>query len=340
MKINVSPILTTQNYNINYLEIEELNKFDRYIKLDAIRFENIKQTEYQVIEHPEIALKYGVSHELRDKIQYEIKLNINSKVFNKKYIVIDNDKLSNASSIDINVEQDSKACIYIVYKGLKYNNAIIKSSIAENAQAKIYVINLVNEKADNYLSIENTLADNSNLDYTIIDIGGNNSVTNYCSILQGDNSNNRLDAIYLGKDKQVKDLNYIGELYGTNSNMNIYVEGALKDTAKKHFKGTIDFKRGSKKAVGNEEEYCTLLSDKAKSISLPMLLCEEEDVVGNHATAAGKIDKKQLFYLLSRGFTPKQAEKLLVRARFNTVLTKMSDCTFYDEINDLIDEIL
>ena len=40
-----------------------------------------------------------------------------------------------------------------------------------------------------------------------------------------------------------------------------------------------------------------LLSDKAKSIALPMLLCTEEDVEGNHSTASGKVDEKQLFTL-------------------------------------------
>ena len=40
-----------------------------------------------------------------------------------------------------------------------------------------------------------------------------------------------------------------------------------------------------------------LLSDKAKSKALPMLLCTEEDVEGNHSTATGKLDEKELFYI-------------------------------------------
>ncbi len=94
--------------------------------------------------------------------------------------------------------------------------------------------------------------------------------------------------MYLGKENQLFDFNYIGELQAEKSNIDIQVEGALKDHAKKHFKGTIDFKKGCKKATGNETENCMLLSNTARSLALPMLLCSEEEVEGNHSCSARK----------------------------------------------------
>lgn len=111
----------------------------------------------------------------------------------------------------------------------------------------------------------------------------------------------------------------------------------MKDSAKKHFKGTIDFKRGSKKAKGNENEFCMLLSDTARSIALPMLLCSEEDVEGNHSTSAGKIDNKELFYVQSRGFSKTDAMKLMVRAKFNSIIEKIKDEELKEEILNEID---
>ena len=144
----------------------------------------------------------------------------------------------------------------------------------------------------------------------------------------------------MGKDEQLFDLNYIGELRGEKSNINIEVQGALKDAAKKHFKGTIDFKKGCKKAIGNENEACMLLSDKAKSLALPMLLCSEEDVEGNHSTSSGKIGEKELFYIMSRGFELKEAMKLMVRARFNKILESIEDEELKDKILTQIDKRL
>ena len=63
-----------------------------------------------------------------------------------------------------------------------------------------------------------------------------------------------------------------------------------------------------------------LLSNTARSLALPMLLCQEEDVEGNHSTSSGKAGEKELFYIMSRGFSEKDALKLLVRAKFNSII--------------------
>ena len=110
--------------------------------------------------------------------------------------------------------------------------------------------------------------------------------------------------------------------------------------AKKHFKGTIDFKKGCKKAKGNENENCMLLSTDAKSLALPMLLCSEEDVDGNHSTSTGKFGEKELFYIMSRGFELKEAQKLMVRAKFNQILEQIDNQELREEILQEIDNRL
>ena len=81
-----------------------------------------------------------------------------------------------------------------------------------------------------------------------------------------------------------------------------------------------------------------LLSDKAKAISLPMLLCSEEDVKGNHSSSAGKIDPKVLFYIMTRGFDLKDAMKLVVKAKFDKILENIEDAKLKKEIIGKIDE--
>ncbi len=114
----------------------------------------------------------------------------------------------------------------------------------------------------------------------------------------------------------------------------------MKDEARKHFKGTIDFKKGSRKAKGNENEFCMLLSDKARSLALPMLLCAEEDVEGNHSTATGKVGNKELFYIMSRGFSKKDAIKLAVQAKLSQIVDKIENEELRQEIIDEIDNRL
>ena len=83
-----------------------------------------------------------------------------------------------------------------------------------------------------------------------------------------------------------------------------------------------------------------MLSEKAKSKALPMLLCSEEDVEGNHSTAAGRPKKDELFYIMSRGFSYKDALKLIVRARFNNILKTIKCQKLREEILSEIDKRL
>ena len=196
------------------------------------------------------------------------------------------------------------------------------------------------DESDSFESFENSIEKNSKVYHKLIDIGAKNSVSNYYSNVTGDMAENDVKTIYLGQGSQVKDLNYIVHLRGKQTNVDIDAQGALKDNSKKNFKGTIDFKKGCKKAKGNENEYCMLLSDKAKSIALPMLLCTEDDVEGNHSTASGKVDESSVFYIMSRGLSYKEAVRLLVKANFNKIIEGINNEDVREEILQEIDERL
>ena len=47
------------------------------------------------------------------------------------------------------------------------------------------------------------------------------------------------------------------DVVGYSVEDNSDIEKSVVDVAKKHFKGTIDFKKGCKKSKGNENEYCS-----------------------------------------------------------------------------------
>jgi hypothetical protein len=190
------------------------------------------------------------------------------------------------------------------------------------------------------MSLENSFEYHSKIAYTMVEFGAKNNIVNYYSNITGDEADNTLNTMYIGKEEQLIDLNYIAELRGEKSNVKIEVQGALKDDARKHFKGTIDFKKGCKKATGDENENCMLLSDKAKSLALPMLLCSEEDVEGNHSTSSGKVGDKELFYIMSRGFSKNEAMKLLVRAKFNQILENIPNAEIKNQISYEIDKRL
>lgn len=334
MELNNTPVRTSRNFNINNIKI------DVKIPEDIKKFKNMQIPEDATVLKEDLSLKYGIG---LDCIKANSKIKINLE--NKEEKIICNFDKENQNLIDqILINAKGKSTITIEYKSLgeekHFHNGVLKVIADENAEVNVNIINLLNETSDNFQAIESILNKNAKVNYTIIDIGGKSSITNYYSALQGENAQNDVKTVYLGVDEQLKDINYIAELYGAKTNINIDVQGALSDKAKKHFKGTIDFKKGCKKAKGDENEYCMLLSDKAKAIALPMLLCAEEDVEGNHSTASGKVDSKVLFYIMSRGLSYKEAVKLLVKSRFIKIIEQISDQNLKNEIISKIDEKL
>ena len=285
---------------------------------------------------------YGVDekllNEVFEKSNSNIKINVNTKT-NKSIIIkntFDSDNMCLIDNIDIESEEGCKETINIIYqsdeKEKYYHNGVIRVNAKKDSVIKINVLNLLNSKSDNYLSIENNIDTNAIIDYTYIEFGGKNSISNIYSNIIGDEGKFNIDTIVLGKDDQLFDANYLTELRGKKAETNMIVRGALKDKSKNHFKGIIDFKKGCKKAKGSEEESCLLLSENARSIAMPVLLCSEEDVEGSHGNSAGKVDDKELFYIMTRGFKKEEAMKLLVKAKFNEIIEKFSN----DEYKNLV----
>ena len=345
IKVNETPVRTSRNFRINNISIENVNIPS---KLDEFKNVNITSENTLINSNEEkINLVYGNGDILLNNINKEknssLKITTTGKNSNIKIIFTFDDKnLDLVNDILLDIKHDSNIIIQYISNTNKecFHNGVLKLIARKSVKANISIVNILNNNSYNFDSIENDLEEDSNLKYTIVDFGGKYSVSNYYSNIYGDSAKNDLKSVYLGIDNQVKDINYIAHLKGKKTDINIDVQGALKDCAKKNFKGTIDFKRGCKKAKGDENEFCILLSPKAKSIALPMLLCTEDDVEGNHSTASGKVDEKSLFYIMSRGFSEKEAIKLIVRARFNKIIERIKDDKIKEEILSQIDERL
>lgn len=335
MELNATPLRTSKSFNINNIELNiDIPKNIKMFKNIELNKE-VKQLEKNIV------FKYGVGLDYKSsnhKIEIDLKDSDNiNLIYN-----FDDENLNLINQILINAYGNSSITIEYKSKTNKncWHNGGIKLIVNENASVNVNIINFLNESSYNFETIESELHKNSKANYTIIDIGAKTSVSNYYSNIIEEKAKNNVKTIYLGDNTQVKDLNYIAELYGRKSYIDIDVQGALLGKAKKSFKGTINFKKGCKKSKGNENEYCMMLSKDAKAIALPMLLCSEDDVEGNHSTASGKVDDKVLFYIMTKGLNYKEAIKLLVKSNFSKILDNINNEEIRNEIIDEIDKRL
>ena len=70
--------------------------------------------------------------------------------------------------------------------------------------------------------------------------------------------------------------------------------------------------------------------------SLPILLIDEYDVHANHGAAIGKMSDDELFYLMSRGLSNKEAFKLILSGIINPFMDNLLDESLCDEISSSI----
>ena len=341
--LNETPRRTSKSFGINNIKIDDFNLPQAKQFTNVAFFSDVHISEEVHEFKPKFSIGDSLVNQLNNEANQEIYINIDKQLVSPIIVDFELDDEQNVlvDNVVIRVEEGIEATVILKYKTQNeavkaFHNGACTVKAKANSNVRVIILNLLNQNSENYYSMNNKVEENANLEYVIADFGGSKTVTNYYSNLVGNTSNNEVNTMYLGKDEQLLDLNYIAEVYGKKANIDIEVYGALKGNSKKNFKGTIDFKTGCKKAVGNENEYCMLLSKTAKSKALPMLLCSEDDVQGNHSNSAGKIDEDKLYYIMTRGISKKEAQKLIVKAKFNRVLDRID---YEDLKQELIEEI-
>ena len=82
-----------------------------------------------------------------------------------------------------------------------------------------------------------------------------------------------------------------------------------------------------------------VLTDGARADSVPNLEIETGEIIGaGHASATGRFDDEQVFYLSSRGIPEDQARRLIVRGFFNEIIAKISVPAVRERLTDAIEE--
>ena len=68
-----------------------------------------------------------------------------------------------------------------------------------------------------------------------------------------------------------------------------------------------------------------LVDEGVHNKTVPVILCSEDDVAGNHGASIGHIRDEQLFYLGSRGLAPEAAELMFVSAMLERAVIEAPD---------------
>lgn len=336
--LNKLPVKTTNNFKVNDLKINlDIPDITDMRKFTIVNNDYLEITQ-EIVDNTltsKIGLSFSKYLDVNITIPKGVKVD-NSVIL--EYDFSDDDNL--VDKINFNFEENSSCNFIVIYKSIDNNKHFhhLVSSITNNINSKgnITYINLMNEVSYNFMAIENDSLIGSTITNNIIDIGADIKIYNVYSNVYN-NAINNLNNIYLGSNNNIIDMNYYLNNIGENSKNIMRVEGTIDDNCKKVFRGTIDFIEGCKNSIGDENENCVLLSDNVISRSLPQMLCHEEDVVGAHGVSSGRVDEDKVFYIMTHGYSRKDAEKIIVMANFSKILNNICDLKIREEIFNIIE---
>lgn len=194
--------------------------------------------------------------------------------------------------------------------------------IVVEAGAKLHLIEMlgVNEGQQHLESVGLEVHQDAAVDVKQYALGGSTIGLGLTANLVGARARLDLNNRYHATHKETLDINHLVRMRGTSTRAQLTESGVLNEAAKKTLRATIDLVRGAKDAQGNEIETVMILGDDVVNKTMPVILCDEDDVAGNHGATIGSVSPEQLDYLAARGLSRQAAEQLFIRALFEDAI--------------------
>ena len=188
--------------------------------------------------------------------------------------------------------------------------------------AKLHLIEMlgVNESQQHLESVGLEIHQDAAVDVKQYALGGSTIGLGLTANLVGAQARLDLNNRYHATHEETLDINHLVRMRGTSTRALLTESGVLNEAAKKTLRATIDLVRGAKDAQGNEIETVMILGDDVVNKTMPAILCDEDDVAGNHGATIGSVSPEQLDYLAARGLSRQAAEQMFIRALFEDAI--------------------
>lgn len=255
-----------------------------------------------------------------------------------RYTYQDGDRKVNA--VNLAAEKDSALTVVMDYTAAPDASGAAavqtKFSVGENAVLRLVQIVRVGQNFSFINDLGGKTGDNARVEVIHLVLSGKDVYQGYQIDLAGYRSRLKTDIAYQVAGEGHLDMNYFANHIAKKTECEINVNGVLRDKASKILRATIDLKRGAVGAVGNEKEDVLLMDEGVRNQTIPLILCTEEDVVGNHGATIGRLDEGLMFYLESRGLNREEIYEMMAKARIDATVRMIPDEKTKQEINEFL----
>ncbi|TFE03812.1 Fe-S cluster assembly protein SufD [Jeotgalibacillus salarius] len=294
---------------------EHSDLVEKYFMKDAVQVDEHKLTALHAALLNGGAFLYVPKNvELEDPIQaVYVHDNADSALFNHVLVVAEEN-----SSVTY-VES------YLATEGAGESVANIVTEVVakDNARVVYGAVDNLSEGTTTYVNRRGITGRDAKIEWALGMMNDGNTISENTTHLIGDNSFGDTKMVVVGRGNQKQNFTTNIRHWGKNSEGYILKHGVMKDAASSIFNGIGKIEKGATKANAEQESRVLMLSEKARGDANPILLIDEDDVTAGHAASVGRVDPMQLFYLMSRGISQQEAERLVIHGFLAPVVSKL-----------------
>jgi Fe-S cluster assembly protein SufD len=204
-----------------------------------------------------------------------------------------------------------------------YSNAVVELFVEQGAKLEYVSLQNLSRGTWHFATHHARVERDAELDWVAGGFGSRKGKTRIQNDLAGPGATSRVTGAYFADGEQHLDYDTFQEHIAPSTTSDFAFKGALRDEARTVWRGMIRVEQEAQKTNAYQENRNLLLSERAHADSIPGLEILANDVRCTHGATLGQVDREQLFYLMSRGLSRPEAERLIVRGFFQDVLDRI-----------------
>jgi Fe-S cluster assembly protein SufD len=204
-----------------------------------------------------------------------------------------------------------------------YSNAVTELFVEPNAKLEYVSLQNLSNETWHFASHHARVERDGELDWVAGGFGSKKGKVRIQNDLNGRGATSRVTGAYFADGEQHLDYDTFQEHIAPDCESDFAFKGALRDHATAVWRGMIRVEPNAQKTNAYQECRNLMLSPTTHAVPIPGLEIMANDVRCTHGATVGRVDREQLFYLMARGLSRPEAERLIVRGFFQDVLDRI-----------------
>ena len=245
-----------------------------------------------------------------------------------------------ADSLKIFVADGASATVLETFSGSEaahVGNHATYIALGKNAVVTHITVDLSARAATHFATNEYHVGEGAKLRTLVINAGAGLSRTQLFPRYEGAGAHGDITGLNLVSDGQHADITMDAIHAVPQTSSQPLFKSIARGRGRSVVQGRLVVARDAQKTDAKFMHQGLMLSDEAEILSKPELEIYADDVVCGHGSTCGKLDEDSMFYLMSRGIPPEEAETMLVRGFLEELVDSIEDEALAEALHGMID---